>query len=86
MIGQDDFLFPEFPSSPVGNELSGGLGVSSLTSTRGKVPWYLIIHAPLMCPYTGQLNKINDGMKKLLNDKLNIVRAMQGGVTMYQRF
>ena len=27
-----------------------------------------------------QLNKIDDDMKKLLMDKLNILRAMQGGV------
>ena len=33
MIGQDDLLSPELPSSPIGNELSGGLGVSSLA------PW-----------------------------------------------
>ena len=39
-----------------------------------------------MCLYTNQLNKIDDNMKKLLNDKLNILWAMQGGVTMYQRF
>ena len=36
MIGQDDLLSPELPSSPIGNELSGGLGVSSLTSPRGE--------------------------------------------------
>ena len=33
-----------------------------------------------MCLYTDQLNKIDDDMKKLLNDKLNILWAMQGGV------
>ena len=42
-----------------------------------------------MCPYsyilnTDQLNKIDDDMKKLLNDKLNILRAMQGGVRDYR--
>ena len=36
MIGQDDLLSTELPSSPIGNELSGGLGISSLTSSRGK--------------------------------------------------
>lgn len=35
MIGQEDLLSPELPSSPVGNEFPGGrlpLGLSSLTS------------------------------------------------------
>ena len=35
MIGQEDLLSPEPPSSPVGNEFPGGrlpLGLSSLTS------------------------------------------------------
>ena len=30
--------------------------------------------------FAEQLNKIDDDMKKLLMDKLNILRAMQGGV------
>lgn len=30
--------------------------------------------------FVEQLNKIDDDMKKLLMDKLNILRAMQGGV------
>ena len=38
----------------------------------------------LVCFYTDQLNKIDDDMKKLLNDKLNILRAMQGGVRDYR--
>ena len=40
MTGQDDRLSPELPSSPIGSELSGGLGLSSLTShlnPRGKM-------------------------------------------------
>ena len=43
------------------------------------------IHVSLLvCFYTDQLNKIDDDMKKLLNDKLNILRAMQGGVRDYR--
>ena len=38
----------------------------------------------LVCSYTDQLNKIDDDMKKLLNDKLNILRAVQGGVRDYR--
>ena len=38
----------------------------------------------LVCSYADQLNKIDDDMKKLLNDKLNILRAMQGGVRDYR--
>ena len=34
--------------------------------------------------YPSVLNKIDDDMKKLLNDKLNILRAMQGGVRDYR--
>ena len=45
MIGQDDLLSPELPSSPIGNELAGGLGVSSLTSPRGKVPLVMSHHS-----------------------------------------
>ena len=39
-----------------------------------------------ICVYicTDQLNKIDDDMKKLLNDKLNILQAMQGGVRDYR--
>ena len=39
--------------------------------------WVAIIQA---CFFAEQLNKIDDDMKKLLMDKLNILRAMQGGV------
>ena len=78
MIGQDDFLFPELPSSPIGNELSSGLGISSLTSPRGNTGkkmkrtqlycYNSSVHHLCACIYTGRLNKIDDEMKKLLND------------------
>ena len=41
----------------------------------------LIVHSFIIIE---QLNKIDDDMKKLLNDKLNILRAMQGGVRDYR--
>lgn len=62
MIGQEDLLSPELPSSPVGNEFPGGrlpLGLSSLTShlnPRGNMrPRIMIIiilseqHFYIMC-------------------------------------
>jgi len=68
MTGSQDQLSPELPMSPIADDYPGRLplGLSPLTSHLNP---------------REQLDKIDDDMKKLLTDKLNILRAMQGGIS-----